>query len=201
MSRRRRADKREIIPDAKYGDLVLAKFMNSLMYDGKKSAAEGIIYGAFDTIQAEDQDQDPIQVFHEALRNVAPAIEVSRAASAAPPIRCRRSAHRSQPRARHPLDHHRRARPQRADHDGPAFGRADGCRQQSRHRREEARRHAQDGRRQPRLLALPLVTLRSTARCPARPRSNVSQHRHCRAYRCRQDDDDRAHSLLHGQEP
>ena len=75
MSRRRRADKREIVPDAKYGDLVLAKFMNSLMYDGKKSAAEGIIYGAFDSIQQKTK-QDPIQIFHEALRNVAPAIEV-----------------------------------------------------------------------------------------------------------------------------
>src|ERR1700743_205918 len=75
MSRRRRADKREITPDAKYGDLVLAKFRNSLMYDAKKSAAEGIIYGAFDTIQAKTKT-DPIQVFHEALRNVAPAIEV-----------------------------------------------------------------------------------------------------------------------------
>ncbi|HEX2591586.1 MAG TPA: 30S ribosomal protein S7 [Rhizomicrobium sp.] len=75
MSRRRRADKREINPDAKYGDLVLAKFMNSLMYDGKKSAAEGIIYDAFDNIQAKTK-QDPLIVFHEALRNVAPAIEV-----------------------------------------------------------------------------------------------------------------------------
>jgi small subunit ribosomal protein S7 len=75
MSRRRRADKREINPDAKYGDLVLAKFMNSLMYDGKKSAAEGIIYGAFDTIQSKTKT-DPIAVFHEALRNVSPAIEV-----------------------------------------------------------------------------------------------------------------------------
>ena len=75
MSRRRRADKREITPDAKYGDLILAKFMNSLMYDGKKSAAEGIIYGAFDSIQQKTK-QDPIQIFHEALRNVAPAIEV-----------------------------------------------------------------------------------------------------------------------------
>ncbi len=75
MSRRRRAEKREINPDAKYGDLVLAKFMNSLMYAGKKSAAEGIIYGAFDVIQ-EKTKQDPLAVFHEALRNVAPALEV-----------------------------------------------------------------------------------------------------------------------------
>ncbi|HET7333575.1 MAG TPA: 30S ribosomal protein S7 [Rhizomicrobium sp.] len=75
MSRRRRAEKREIHPDAKFGDLILAKFMNSLMYDGKKSAAESIIYNAFDVIQ-EKAKQDPLVVFHEALRNVSPALEV-----------------------------------------------------------------------------------------------------------------------------
>ena len=75
MSRRHRAERREITPDAKFGDLVLAKFMNSLMYDGKKSAAESILYGAFDTIAAKTK-QDPLAVFHEALRNVSPALEV-----------------------------------------------------------------------------------------------------------------------------
>jgi len=75
MSRRHRAEKREVIPDAKYGDVILAKFMNSLMYEGKKSVAEGILYGAFDTIQAKTK-QDPLNVFHEALRNVSPALEV-----------------------------------------------------------------------------------------------------------------------------
>jgi small subunit ribosomal protein S7 len=75
MARRRRAEHREINPDAKYGDLVLAKFMNCLMYEGKKSVAEGIVYGAFETIQQKTK-QDPLQMFHEALRNVAPAIEV-----------------------------------------------------------------------------------------------------------------------------
>jgi small subunit ribosomal protein S7 len=64
-----------MIPDAKYGDLIVAKFMNSLMYDGKKSAAEGIVYGAFEVIQSKVK-QDPLAVFHEALRNVSPAIEV-----------------------------------------------------------------------------------------------------------------------------
>ena len=64
MSRRRRADKREITPDAKFGDLVLAKFMNSLMYDGKKSAAEGIIYGAFDTIASKTK-QDLLVVSNQ----------------------------------------------------------------------------------------------------------------------------------------
>ena len=75
MSRRHRADKREINPDPKFGDLVVSKFMNNLMYDGKKSVAESIVYGALDKIQAKAK-QDPLQVFHDALNNVAPAIEV-----------------------------------------------------------------------------------------------------------------------------
>ena len=75
MSRRHRAEKREINPDAKFGDVVLTKFMNSLMYEGKKSVAETILYGAFDTIQAKTK-QEPLSVFHEALRNVSPALEV-----------------------------------------------------------------------------------------------------------------------------
>ena len=75
MSRRHRAEKRDVIPDAKFGDVVLAKFMNSLMYDGKKSAAENIIYGAFDQMQ-QKASVDPLRTFHEALENVMPALEV-----------------------------------------------------------------------------------------------------------------------------
>ncbi len=75
MSRRHRADKREINPDPKFGDLVVSKFMNNLMYEGKKSVAESIVYGALDKIQVKAK-QDPLQVFHDALNNVAPAIEV-----------------------------------------------------------------------------------------------------------------------------
>ena len=75
MSRRHRAEKREILPDAKYGDRVLTKFMNSLMVHGKKSTAETILYGALDRIE-EKAHQDPVQVFHQALENVKPAIEV-----------------------------------------------------------------------------------------------------------------------------
>ncbi|GGD10430.1 30S ribosomal protein S7 [Pyruvatibacter mobilis] len=75
MSRRHRAEKREIIPDPKFGDEVVTKFMNCLMYDGKKSAAEQIVYGAFDQMQ-EKTSQDPIQMFHDALNNVMPAVEV-----------------------------------------------------------------------------------------------------------------------------
>ena len=76
MSRRHAAERREINPDPLYGDLVVAKFMNALMYEGKKSAAEGIVYGAFDLIRGGKGGQDPIKVFHEALGNVSPAIEV-----------------------------------------------------------------------------------------------------------------------------
>jgi small subunit ribosomal protein S7 len=75
MSRRRTADKREILPDPKFGDIVVSKFMNCLMYQGKKSVAEGIVYGAFDQIQKKS-GQDPIRVFHDALGNVKPQLEV-----------------------------------------------------------------------------------------------------------------------------
>ena len=75
MSRRHRAEKREINPDPKFGDRVLSKFMNNLMLDGKKSVAERIVYGAFDRIE-EKMRQEPLAVFHQALENVAPAVEV-----------------------------------------------------------------------------------------------------------------------------
>ncbi len=75
MSRRHAAEKREILPDPKFGDLVLSKFMNCLMYDGKKSAAERIVYGAFEAIAGKTKG-DPVKVFHDALENVKPAIEV-----------------------------------------------------------------------------------------------------------------------------
>ena len=74
MSRRHRAEKREVLPDPKFGDTVLSKFMNNLMYDGKKSAAEGIVYGAFDRIEHRSK-QAPLKVFHEALGNVRPDLE------------------------------------------------------------------------------------------------------------------------------
>ena len=75
MSRRHSAEKREVIPDAKFGDIIVAKFMNSIMYDGKKSVAEAIVYGAFDNVE-QKLKTDPLQVFKTALDNVAPAIEV-----------------------------------------------------------------------------------------------------------------------------
>ena len=75
MSRRRAAERREILPDPKFGDVVVNKFMNSLMLAGKKSTAEGILYGAFDRIESKTGN-DPVKVFHEALENVKPSVEV-----------------------------------------------------------------------------------------------------------------------------
>ena len=75
MSRRHAAEKREVLPDAKYGDLVLTKFMNNLMIDGKKSVAEGIVYGAFDRVGGKLK-REPVEVFHEALDNIKPSVEV-----------------------------------------------------------------------------------------------------------------------------
>jgi len=75
MSRRRRAEKRDVIPDAKYSDRIVSKFMSCLMIDGKKSAAERIVYGAFDRME-DRAKQEPLAMFHEALDNVRPAVEV-----------------------------------------------------------------------------------------------------------------------------
>ena len=75
MSRRHSAEKREINPDPKFGNIVITKFMNSIMYDGKKSAAESIVYGALEMIEAKTK-QGPLPVFEQALENVMPTIEV-----------------------------------------------------------------------------------------------------------------------------
>jgi len=75
MSRRHAAEKREVLPDAKYGDKVLTKFMNNLMVDGKKSTAERIVYSAFDRVETKIK-RAPVEVFHEALDNIQPSVEV-----------------------------------------------------------------------------------------------------------------------------
>jgi small subunit ribosomal protein S7 len=75
MPRRRAAEKRDVLPDAKFKDVVLTKFINSVMSHGKKSAAERIVYGALETI-TKRSGQDPVKVFHDALENVRPTIEV-----------------------------------------------------------------------------------------------------------------------------
>ena len=75
MSRRHAAEKREVLPDAKYGDRVLTKFMNNLMVDGKKSVAESIVYNALERVEGKLK-RAPIEVFHEALENIKPSVEV-----------------------------------------------------------------------------------------------------------------------------
>ncbi|MDF1794610.1 MAG: 30S ribosomal protein S7 [Thalassobaculaceae bacterium] len=75
MSRRHRAEKRPVLPDAKFGDQVVSKFMSCLMYDGKRSVAEGIVYGAFDVLDKR-AGGEPVRTFHEALDNVKPHVEV-----------------------------------------------------------------------------------------------------------------------------
>ena len=75
MSRRHAAEKREVLPDAKFGDLVITKFINSLMYAGKKSTAETIVYGALTQVEKKSK-ADPVKAFHDALDNVKPHLEV-----------------------------------------------------------------------------------------------------------------------------
>ncbi len=75
MSRRHRAEKRQVNPDAKFGDVTLAKFINCLMYDGKRSCAESIVYGALDRVQGKG-GKGAIDLFHEALENIRPQVEV-----------------------------------------------------------------------------------------------------------------------------
>lgn len=75
MSRRHRAEKREILPDPKFGDLILSKFMNAIMLDGKKSAAEKIVYGALDIVE-DRAKSEPLRMFHDALENIKPSVEV-----------------------------------------------------------------------------------------------------------------------------
>jgi small subunit ribosomal protein S7 len=75
MARRRAAEKREVMPDPVYGDPVLSKFINSVMHDGKRSVAERILYGAFDKMRSRT-GRDPLELFHDALQNVRPPLEV-----------------------------------------------------------------------------------------------------------------------------
>ncbi len=75
MSRRRRAEKRLVLPDPKFKDTIVSKFMSCLMFDGKRSIAEKIVYGAFDRIQHKSGNE-PVKIFHDALENVRPHLEV-----------------------------------------------------------------------------------------------------------------------------
>ena len=96
MSRRRRPEKREILPDPKFNDQVLSKFMNNLMYDGKKAVAEGIVYTALDTVEAKAKS-NPVELFHAALENIKPQVEVRPERSQALAIRWLIGAARNRP--------------------------------------------------------------------------------------------------------
>ena len=158
--RRRAAEKREVLPDPKFGDAVVTKFVNSLKYDGKKSVAEHTLYAAFDRMKART-GKDPVGMFHEALDNVKPALEVrSRRVGGATyqvPVEVR-------PERRQALairwiiqiaqKRSEKTMTERLAGEAARRGQRPGCRLQ------EARGHAADGRGQPRLLALSLVTSR-----------------------------------------
>ncbi len=75
MSRRHAAEKRQVLPDPKYRDIVITKFMNQIMRNGKKSVAESILYGAFDIVEAKIR-KDPVEIFHTALETISPTVEV-----------------------------------------------------------------------------------------------------------------------------
>ena len=145
MSRRHRAEKRPVLPDPKFKDTVVSKFMSCLMFDGKRSVAEKIVYGAFDRIQ-EKSGNEPVKVFHDALENVRPHLEVrSRRVGGATyqvPVEVR--AERAQALAiRWLIDSSRKAR--RNHNDGSSIGRVNGCCQQPWQCRQKTRRHTQNG--------------------------------------------------------
>ena len=89
MPRRREVPKREILPDPKFGDVDLAKFMNVIMQGGKKAVAERIIYGALDQIEKKNPGKDPLEAFHMAIGNIKPMVEVKSRRVGAPTTRCR----------------------------------------------------------------------------------------------------------------
>ena len=142
MSRRHAAQKREVIPDPKFNDLVVTKFMNAVMEDGKKSVAERMVYGAFDKMEQKGK-ASPLDLFKQALDNVMPAVEVrSRRVGGATyqvPVEVRNE--RRQALAIRWLIAAARSRNE-FDVDRQVFGRASGRCQQSWHRSQEARRHA-----------------------------------------------------------
>jgi small subunit ribosomal protein S7 len=201
MSRRRRAEqRREVLPDAKFGDTVLTRFMNALMYDGKKSAAEGIVYGALEVIERKAK-ADAVKLFHEALDNVKPAVEVrSRRVGGATyqvPVEVRPE---RRPGAGDPLGD----RPRRASRgENTMMERlsaelldAANNRGGAVKKREDTHRMAEANKR---LCPLPLVTdLEGPSHGAHHSARSLSQHRHHGAHRCRQDDHDRAHPFYTG---
>jgi len=146
-----------VIEDAKFGDLILTK-IHELHHVRRQEVGRGSdVYGAFDII--ESKARAILSPYSRPRSTMSRRrLKCGHAASAAPPIRCRSRCATSAVRRWRSAGSSTQPRPQRQDHGGSSVGRTAGRLQQSRRRREEARRHAPDGGSQPRLLALPLVT-------------------------------------------
>ena len=218
--RRAGATRREVLPDPKHGSRLVAKFVNMMMYGGKKSTAEQIMYDAMASME-DRAKQEAIKLFKAAVDNCKPAVEVkSRRVGGSTyqvPVEVR-------PDRRTALSMRwligAAPASSRKEHVGEVGGRAAGCGEQSRHRREEARRHPQDGGGQQGVRALPLVAteIPRGGRTPGPPLLFLSsshgrrernhcgtavparkdpEHRHHGPHRCRQDDHDGADPLLH----
>ena len=189
MARRRRAEKREVLPDAKFSEILVTKFMNVLMYEGKKSVAEHTVYGALEKIQRLAKGANALEIFKQPLWIKSARISKSvPAASAVRPIRCRSKCGRiaatrslcagssDPPRGRSGTHHER----------PPRWRNLRRCQRKWRCR-QEARRHPSHGRSQSRLFTLPLV--RDHTYVPSDSHRELSQYRHHGAYRCGENHD------------
>ena len=196
MSRRHAAEKRKVLPDPKFKDLVLAKFTNALMRDGKKSAAERIVYGAFDVMEKK-AGQDPLRMFHEAIENVKPTVEVrSRRVGGATyqvPVEVR--ADRRQALAIRWLVDTARNRSENTMVDRLSSELMDAA--NNRGAAVKRGRTPTAWQRPTRPSRITAGRSRRTPNGTTNPYRSLSQHRHHGSHRCRQDDDDRAHPLLH----
>ena len=163
MPRRREVPKRKIIPDPKYKDKLVSKFTNTLMFDGKKAVAEGILYGAFDVI-GERFKEDPLEVFRKALDNVKPKLEVKsrRVGGATYQVPVEVRPERRVALAMRWLVTYSRDRGEKTMRERLA-GRVRRRRAGPRQRGEEEGRHAQDGRGQQGLRSLPLVAAQAVS--------------------------------------
>jgi small subunit ribosomal protein S7 len=204
MSRRRRAEKREVLPDPKFGDLIVTKFMNYVMYEGKKAVAENIIYGAFDILEAKRRDQGPLETFHSALDNVAPAVEVrSRRVGGATyqvPVEVRPDRRRALAIRWLVTAARKRGENTMTEKLAGELLDASNNRGTAVKKREDTHKMAAPYVRP---LARPEIRLsrRAARNAPHSQNRRLPQLRHHGPHRCREDHDHGADSLLHRQEP
>ena len=140
MPRRGNVPKREILPDPMYGSVLVTRLVNNVMLDGKKGVAQKVVYAAFDQIK-EKTGKDPVEVFTQAMDNIMPSLEVKARHHAGPSVA-----------------DHLFPRPERTHHGGASCRRDHGRRREQRSGCEKARGHAQAGRGQQGVRALPLVS-------------------------------------------